>query len=134
MPAARRWQQMGLGMISKSVVSLLVLMAVAPCAQAQTAQAQPINTVTPEAATPSDAVAPAAPGEPFTRETPIEKIAADPGGAAVLNKDIPGLLTDKSYDFFKSMNLKQIQRLSDGDLSDDMVRQAEADLKALPGR
>jgi hypothetical protein len=119
-------------MISRSVVCVLVLVATAPCVQAQT-------QTTPDAVppAPSDAAAPAAPtvpSEPFTRETPIEKIAADPGGAAVLNKDIPGLLTDKSYDFFKSMNLKQIQRLSDGDLSDDMVRQAEADLKALPGR
>jgi hypothetical protein len=128
---------MGLGMISKSVASVVFLMAVAPCAQAQTAQAQPINNVTPDTATPVPAEAPApvtptVPTEPFTRETPIEKIAADPQGAAVLNKDIPGLLTDKSYDFFKSMNLKQIQRLSDGDLTDDAVRQAEADLKALP--
>jgi hypothetical protein len=112
-------------------------MAIAPYAQAQTAQAQPINTVTPDPATPApDATAPVTPtvpSEPFDRETPIEKIAADPQGAAVLNKDIPGLLTDKSYDFFKSMNLKQIQRLSSGDLTDDTVRQAEADLKALPG-
>jgi glucose/arabinose dehydrogenase len=125
-------------MISRSVVCVLVLVATAPCVQAQT-QTTPVNSVMPDAAppAPSDAAAPVAPtvpSEPFTRETPIEKIAADPGGAAVLNKDIPGLLTDKSYDFFKSMNLKQIQRLSDGDLSDDMVRQAEADLKALPGR
>jgi hypothetical protein len=130
---------MGLGMISKSVAFVGFLMAVAPCAQAQTAQAQPINNVTPDATTPAPAdaaapVTPTVPSEPFTRETPIEKIAADPQGAAVLNKDIPGLLTDKSYDFFKSMNLKQIQRLSDGDLTDDAVRQAEADLKALPGR
>jgi hypothetical protein len=125
-------------MISKSVISALLLVAIAPCAQAQTAQAQPINAVTPDTSTPVTADAPApvtptVPSEPFTRETPIEKIAADPGGAAVLNKDIPGLLTDKSYDFFKSMNLKQIQRLSSGDLTDDAVRQAEADLKALPG-
>lgn len=125
-------------MISKSVISALLLVAIVPCAQAQTAQAQPINAVTPDTTAPvaPDAAAPVTPvvpSEPFTRETPIEKIAADPQGAAVLNKDIPGLLTDKSYDFFKSMNLKQIQRLSDGDLTDDAVRQAEADLKALPG-
>lgn len=123
-------------MISRSVVAALILMIAAPCAQAQT-EAVPANSPAADAMPPAapDAAAPAAlPSEPFTRETPIEKIAADPGGAAVLNKDIPGLLTDKSYDFFKSMNLKQIQRLSDGDLSDDMVRQAEADLKALPGR
>jgi hypothetical protein len=123
-------------MVSRSVFSALILIAIAPYAQAQTAQAQPVNTVTPDTATPvpdATPVTPTVPSEPFTRETPIEKIAADPQGAAVLNKDIPGLLTDKSYDFFKSMNLKQIQRLSDGDLSDDMVHQAEADLKALPG-
>jgi hypothetical protein len=123
-------------MISRSLVSALFLSFAASGVHAQTVPAAtPINTVSPDAATPAapDAVVPAAPSEPFTRETPIEKIAADPQGAAVLNKDIPGLLTDKSYDFFKSMNLKQIQRLSDGDLSDDMVKQAEADLKALPG-
>ncbi len=123
-------------MISRSVVSALVLMVIAPYAQAQTAQAQPVNTVTPDTAIPAPDATPVTPtvtSEPFTRETPIEKIAADPQGAAVLNKDIPGLLTDKSYDFFKSMNLKQIQRLSSGDLTDDTVRQAEADLKALPG-
>lgn len=114
-------------MISRSVVAALVLMVAAPCAQAQT-EAAPADSAAPETLPPA-----APPSEPFTRETPIEKIAADPQGAAVLNKDIPGLLTDKSYDFFKSMNLRQIQRLSDGDLSDDMVQQAEADLKALPG-
>ena len=71
-------------------------------------------------------------GEVYTEETPIEKIAADPAGAAVLNKDIPGLLTDKSYDMFKGMSLKTIQRLSGGDLSEDTMKTAAADLKALP--
>jgi hypothetical protein len=114
-------------MVSRSVVAALVLIVAPPCAQAQT-EAAPADSAA--SGTPAPATMPS---EPFTRETPIEKIAADPQGAAVLNKDIPGLLTDKSYDFFKSMNLRQIQRLSDGDLSDDMVQQAEADLKALPG-
>ena len=50
----------------------------------------------------------------------------------MLNKDIPGLLTDKSYDMFKGMSLKTIQRLSGGDLSEDTMKTAAADLKALP--
>ena len=50
----------------------------------------------------------------------------------MLNKDIPGLLTDKSYDMFKGMNLKTIQRLSGGDLSEDTMKTAAADLRALP--
>jgi hypothetical protein len=68
----------------------------------------------------------------FTRDTPIETIAADPAGAAVLNKDIPGLLADKSYPDFKAMSLKQVQALSGGELSESTVEQAENDLKALP--
>src|SRR5665213_3506793 len=68
----------------------------------------------------------------YTLDTPVEIIAADPAGTAVLNKDIPGLLTDPSYGVIKSMTLKSIARLSGGDLTQQMLAQAEADLKALP--
>jgi len=68
----------------------------------------------------------------YTLDTPVETIAADPAGTAVLNKDIPGLLTDPSYGLIKSMTLKSIARLSGGDLTEQMLAQTEADLKALP--
>ena len=68
----------------------------------------------------------------YTLDTPVEIIAADPARTAVLNKDIPGLLTDPSYGVIKSMTLKSIARLSGGDLTQQMLAQAEADLKALP--
>lgn len=75
--------------------------------------------------------APATPHAPFTRNTPVEKIAADPDGAAVLNKDMPGLLTHPSYPDFKSMSLRQLQEMSGGDMSREDLEKTEADLLAL---
>jgi hypothetical protein len=70
----------------------------------------------------------------YTLQTPVETIAADPAGAAVLNRDLPGLLTDPSYPIFKTMSLKQMQDASGGDLSAVDVNKALADLQTLPPR
>ena len=82
------------------------------------------------------------PGEPatvqtssgYTLETPIEIIAADPLGAAVLKKDIPRLLVNRNYELFKSMSLRSIASLSGGELTDQTLTQIKADLAALPNR
>src|SRR3954470_17750413 len=42
----------------------------------------------------------------YDERTPIETLAADPAAAAILNKDLPGLLTDSQYPLFKGMSLK----------------------------
>ena len=68
----------------------------------------------------------------YSRDTPMEKLASDPAAVAVLNKDLPGLLTAPEFAIFKSMSLKQLQRASGGDLSEVDVAKAEADLQALP--
>ena len=68
----------------------------------------------------------------YTLHTPVETIAADPAAAAVLNRDLPGLLTDPSYPIFKTMSLKQMQEASGGDLSVVDVNKALADLQTLP--
>jgi hypothetical protein len=70
----------------------------------------------------------------YSDETPIEVLAADPAAAAVLNKDLPGLLTDAQYPIFKSMSLKAIQQASNGDLSKTDVEKTVADLQALARR
>jgi hypothetical protein len=72
------------------------------------------------------------PAPNYSRDTPVEKLAADPAAVAVLNKDLPGLLTAPEFAIFKSMSLKQLQAASGGDLSEVDVAKAEADLKALP--
>jgi hypothetical protein len=68
----------------------------------------------------------------YTLDTPIEQIAADPAGAAVLDKDIPGLRTNSNYPMFKSMTLKTVASLSGGRLDDRTLAQTKADLAALP--
>lgn len=68
----------------------------------------------------------------YSRDTPVEKIAADPAAAAVLNKDLPGILSDTQYPLFKNMSLKQLQSASGGDLSQVDVDKTVADLQALP--
>ena len=108
-------------MFSRAVLAALVLLALP--AQAQDQPASATAPATPVAATP------AAPG--YSRDTPVEKIAADPEAAAVLNKDLPGLLTDAEYPLFKSMSLKQLQSASGGDLSLADVDKAVADLQGL---
>ena len=76
--------------------------------------------------------APAQNSAALTLETPVERIAADPAGAAILNKDIPGLLSDSNYPMFKGMNLKTLASLSGGRLDDETLAQTKADLDALP--
>jgi hypothetical protein len=70
----------------------------------------------------------------YSEQTPIETLAADPAAAAILNKDLPGLLTDSQYPIFKGMSLKAIQGASNGDLSKTDVEKTVADLQALPRR
>ena len=81
---------------------------------------------------PSFAIASVRAAPAFTLETPIERIAADPRGRAVLNKNIPGLLTNPSYPMFKSMNLKLLASLSGGKLDKQTLADTSADLAALP--
>ena len=69
----------------------------------------------------------------YTENTPVEKIAADPDAAAVVKKDLPGLLEDANYSIFKTLSLKQRQAASGGELSRNDVDKCVADLQALPG-
>jgi hypothetical protein len=83
-------------------------------------------------------ITPASAQEPqpasYSEETPIETLASDPAAAAVLNKDLPGLLSDAQYPIFKRMSLKAIQQASGGDLSAEDVSKTVADLHALAQR
>jgi hypothetical protein len=68
----------------------------------------------------------------YSRDTPMEQLAADPAAVAVLNKDLPGLLTAPEFAIFKTMSLKQLQKASGGDLSMVDLDKTEVDLQALP--
>jgi len=113
-------------------VSILGLLSIEGCfsgepkAQDQGIVAFPGSAPAPHAA--SNASASTA----LTLDTPVERIAADPRGAAVLNKDIPGLLSNPNYPVFKNMNLKTLAALSGGKLDGQTLAQAQTDLAALP--
>jgi len=64
----------------------------------------------------------------LTIDTPIEQIAANPAGKAVLDKDLPGLTSHAMYDQFKSMSLKDLQPMSQGAITDDQLKKAGDDL------
>ena len=101
-------------MFSKTAIAASLLLAM-PASMSAWAQSQP-------------------PSPAYSEETPIEILAADPAAAAVLNKDLPGLLTDAQYPIFKRMSLKAIREASNGDLSKSDVEKTVADLQALPRR
>ena len=98
-------------MLLRTAIATSFLFATSACAQDKAAQ-----TGTP----------------PYGQDTPLETLAADPAAVAILNKDLPGLLSDAQYPIFKSMSLKSLQQASGGDLSKDDVNKTVADLQALP--
>ena len=115
-------------MFLKHCCAGLLLMTLPAAAEDAPASASASTTTT--ASLPANPTASAAPA--YSRDTPVEKLASDPAAVAVLNKDLPGLLTAPEFAIFKSMSLKQLQRASGGDLSEVDVAKAEADLQALP--
>jgi hypothetical protein len=100
-------------------------------AAAQDAPASSPASTTASAPTPASTTA-SPPAPAYSRDTPVEKMTSDPAAVAVLNKDLPGLLTAPEFAIFKSMSLKLLQQASGGDLSEVDVAKAVADLLALP--
>jgi hypothetical protein len=103
----------------------LFVMTAAP-ALAQNAPAAPAAPAAAPAAT-----ADAAPAAKFTLDTPVETIAADPAGKAVLVADFPEMLSHPAYDQFKALSLNALQPLAQGAITDEMMAKAKADLAAI---
>jgi hypothetical protein len=108
----------------RAAIAASVLLASSAWAYGQTAAPTPPTPISSTSPTPIS----------YSQDTPIETLASDPAAAAVLNKDLPGLLTDAQYPIFKAMSLKTIQQASGGDLSAEDVNKTVADLRALPPR
>ncbi|MDD2704879.1 MAG: hypothetical protein PHU07_06050 [Acidocella sp.] len=70
-------------------------------------------------------------GRSFSLDTPVSKIAADQGGKAVLERDVPGLMSSSSYILLEGMSLAQIAPLSGGRISRTKLDQVQADLAKL---
>jgi hypothetical protein len=74
----------------------------------------------------------AAPSLAFSLDTPVEKIAANDRGKAVLDRDLPGLMASRNYLLFDDMSLSQIATLSSGQLTKTKLDLVEADLSQIP--
>lgn len=93
------------------------------------------NKAEPQTATATAAVAPAvtaaSPSLGLNLDTPIAEIAAAPAGKAVLDTQLPGLLTHPAYETFKAFSLKALQPYSNGLITDERLAAVEAGLKAI---
>jgi len=67
----------------------------------------------------------------FSLDTPVERIAADRRGKAILERDLPGLMASRSYLLFDDMSLSEIATLSSGQLTQTKLNLVEADLSQL---
>ncbi len=96
----------------KSMFAALALVA-APAAMAQTPPAAPAAAAR------------------LTIDSPIEAIAADPRGKAILNAQFPEMLAHESYPMFKAMSLKQVQPYANGRITDAQIATVAAELAKL---
>jgi len=73
----------------------------------------------------------APPGPKFSLDTPVDRIAANERGKAILERDLPGLMSNKSYVLFDDMSLSQIATVSGGRLTEAKLDSVKADLSAI---
>lgn len=95
------------------------------------AAAAALACLVPGAAFAQTTPAQTAPAAKFNLDTPIETLAADEAAKAVLVADLPDLLPHPMYEQFKGMSLRQLQPMSQGALTDDLLKKVETDLAAI---
>ena len=64
-------------------------------------------------------------------DLPIERIVGDPLGRAVLDAKLPQVMGHAKYETFKSMSLRQLQPLSQRQLTDEALAKTEAELATI---
>jgi hypothetical protein len=76
-------------------------------------------------------VAAGGPKPGFTLDTPLDVIAADTRGKAVLMQDVPGVMTNPKYGMFDDMSLSQLALVANGRIPQKQLDQVQADLDKL---
>ena len=67
----------------------------------------------------------------FTVDTPLSIIAADARGKAVLERDVPGVISNPKYPLFEDMSLAQVASIANGRIPQEKLDEVEADLDKL---
>jgi hypothetical protein len=71
-------------------------------------------------------------GAPFSLNTPVEKTAANQRGTAILDRDVPGLMANRSYPLFDDTSLSQIATASGGQLTKTRLNLSKLILPSYP--
>ena len=79
-----------------------------------------------------EAVAPAPALRSYDLDTAIQLLASNPATCAILEENIPGLLENSSYPFFKGMSLNTVASFSRGQITDQMLETIAGKLKTVP--
>lgn len=77
------------------------------------------------------AAGPAAAAVTLTIDSPIEALVANPKAKLIVDANFPGMTAHPAYEQFKGMSLKQLQPMSQGAISEEAVKKAEAELAAV---
>ena len=68
----------------------------------------------------------------LTLDTPISEICDDPGGRAVLDRNLPGLRKNPNYFLFQGFSLRQLASMSGGRITQAKLESVRLDLAATP--
>ena len=86
---------------------------------------------TPVLAQDAAAAPAAAPAAASVEATPVMELVDNPATKAVVDKHIPQLASHPAYEQFKEMTLKQLQPMSQGAITDEMLVAVQADLDTI---
>lgn len=67
----------------------------------------------------------------FSGHTPIEALIGNADAKAVMQKYLPDIELHPAYDMFKSMSLRDVQPMSEGALTLEMIAKIEEDLAKI---
>jgi predicted ester cyclase len=68
---------------------------------------------------------------PLTADSKLGEIAANPKGAEILDKYVPGMTKNPSFKLGANMTLKAIKPMSQGTITDEIIKKIDEDLKKL---
>lgn len=102
--------------------SFAVALSLALVAPALIVTASPVLAETVTAPTPAPAL---------SLDTPIEALMADERSKAVLEANMPGVDKHPMYEMIKGMSLRQLQPMSQGAITEEMLAKIEKELAAI---
>lgn len=121
---SRRGLHLAAGVFAATLFSAGIATAQAPVPSNPTGAAQQVL------AAPQNPAATASAGA-VTIDTPLEQMIAIPAAKAIIDKDVPGLTTHPMFDQFKKMSLREVQPYTQGQLSDEALKQVSVDLTTI---